>query len=99
VREQLDILTNDSTTSNQHLEIIRQNLHAQLQFSVVDIEAPTPDIHHTFFQDPIVVEDAFGWKFPVPSEYDLSVNIPIQKYFTTKWPLCLQTYRSLNLFF
>jgi hypothetical protein len=40
-------------------------------------EVPTPDIHHTFFQDPIIVEDALGRKFPVPSEYDLSVSIPI----------------------
>ncbi|KAI1759347.1 hypothetical protein GGR53DRAFT_150799 [Hypoxylon sp. FL1150] len=29
-----------------------------------------PDIRWTFFQDPFLVEDALGRKFPVPSEYD-----------------------------
>ena len=30
------------------------------------------DTRWTFFQAPIVVEDTFGFKFPVPSEYDFS---------------------------
>ncbi|KAF1950494.1 hypothetical protein CC80DRAFT_539555 [Byssothecium circinans] len=32
--------------------------------------ATSADTRWTFFQEPIVVEDAFGIKFPVPSEYD-----------------------------
>ncbi|KAI1136976.1 hypothetical protein F5Y05DRAFT_414698 [Hypoxylon sp. FL0543] len=32
--------------------------------------ASSPDVRWTFFQDPLIVEDALGRKFPVPSEYD-----------------------------
>jgi len=32
-----------------------------------------PDIRWTFLQDPILVEDALGRKFPVPSEYDFGL--------------------------
>lgn len=31
------------------------------------------DTRWTFFQAPYVVEDAFGFKFPVPSEYDFAM--------------------------
>lgn len=41
-----------------------------------------PDTRWTFFQDPLILEDALGAKFPVPSEYDFSlVNVIIQKRF------------------
>jgi hypothetical protein len=33
----------------------------------------TPDTRWTYFQAPFVVEDALGFKFPVPSEYDYSM--------------------------
>lgn len=32
-----------------------------------------PDIRWSFFQAPLVVEDALGYKFPVPSEYDFDI--------------------------
>jgi hypothetical protein len=32
-----------------------------------------PDIRWTLLQDPVLVEDALGRKFPVPSEYDFSL--------------------------
>ncbi len=32
-----------------------------------------PDILWTFLQDPVLVEDALGRKFPVPSEYDFAL--------------------------
>lgn len=32
-----------------------------------------PDIRWTFFQDPVILEDALGRKIPVPSEYDFSL--------------------------
>jgi hypothetical protein len=38
------------------------------------------DTRWTYFQAPITVEDAFGFKFPVPSEYDFSMLEHIIKY-------------------
>ncbi|KAK5652130.1 hypothetical protein OQA88_10772 [Cercophora sp. LCS_1] len=32
-----------------------------------------PDIRWTFLQDPVLIEDALGRKFPVPSEYDFAL--------------------------
>ncbi|KAK0619586.1 hypothetical protein B0T14DRAFT_519521 [Immersiella caudata] len=32
-----------------------------------------PDIRWTYLQDPVLVEDALGRKFPVPSEYDFAL--------------------------
>ncbi len=32
-----------------------------------------PDTRWTFLQDPVLVEDALGRKFPVPSEYDFTL--------------------------
>jgi hypothetical protein len=32
-----------------------------------------PDIRWAFLQDPVLVEDALGRKFPVPSEYDFTL--------------------------
>ncbi|XXG93972.1 hypothetical protein Hte_000222 [Hypoxylon texense] len=39
-----------------------------------------PDIRWTFLQDPFIVEDALGRKFPVPSEYDYSLLDVIIKH-------------------
>ncbi|KAI0890777.1 hypothetical protein F4806DRAFT_371146 [Annulohypoxylon nitens] len=39
-----------------------------------------PDIRWSFFQDPYVVEDALGRKFPVPSEFDYSLLNTIIKH-------------------
>lgn len=50
---------------------------------VLDIQtslAKPPDIRWTFFQDPIIVEDALGRKFPLPSEYDYSLLDTIIKH-------------------
>ena len=32
-----------------------------------------PDLHHTWFQEPVKFEDALGGILPVPSEYNLGV--------------------------
>ena len=32
-----------------------------------------PDLHHTWFQQPVKFEDALGRILPVPSEYNLGV--------------------------
>lgn len=34
----------------------------------------TPDLHHTWFQQPVKFEDALGRILPVPSEYNLGVS-------------------------
>ena len=39
-----------------------------------------PDLHHTWFQQPVKFEDALGRILPVPSEYNLGV-----------FPLCIST--------
>ncbi|SPN99173.1 uncharacterized protein DNG_02208 [Cephalotrichum gorgonifer] len=39
-----------------------------------------PDCRWTFFQDPVMVEDALGLKFPVPSEYDFELLDQIIRY-------------------
>lgn len=40
------------------------------------------DTRWTFFQAPLVVEDALGFKFPVPSEYDFGLlNAIVQHRF------------------
>lgn len=33
-----------------------------------------PDLHHTWFQQPVRFEDALGRILPVPSEYNLGVS-------------------------
>jgi hypothetical protein len=35
---------------------------------------PSPDLNHTWAQDPIKFEDALGRVIPVPSEYDWDVG-------------------------
>ncbi|KFY91374.1 hypothetical protein V498_05511 [Pseudogymnoascus sp. VKM F-4517 (FW-2822)] len=40
----------------------------------------TPNAKWSFFQDPIIVEDALGFKFPVPSEYDYALLNAIIKH-------------------
>ncbi|KAI1779496.1 hypothetical protein F4818DRAFT_142464 [Hypoxylon cercidicola] len=55
----------------------------QIYAVVLEIQtsiASTPDIRWTFLQDPIIVEDALGRKFPVPSEYDYSLLDTIIKH-------------------
>lgn len=43
-----------------------------------------PDRRWTFFQAPLVVEDALGYKFPVPSEYDFDLlDAVVQHRFKT----------------
>ena len=43
-----------------------------------------PDARWSFFQAPLVVEDALGYKFPVPSEYDFDLlDAVIRQKFNT----------------
>lgn len=48
----------------------------QIYLTLIDIKAglaSRPDVRWTFLQEPVLVEDALGRKFPVPSEYDFSL--------------------------
>ncbi|TVY48755.1 hypothetical protein LOCC1_G001649 [Lachnellula occidentalis] len=47
----------------------------QIYGIVLEIRASqaTPDAKWTFFQAPLMVEDALGFRFPVPSEYDFGL--------------------------
>ena len=43
-----------------------------------------PDTRWSFFQAPLSVEDALGYKFPVPSEYDFDLlDVVVQQKFKT----------------
>jgi hypothetical protein len=54
---------------------------------VLDIKASIAskvDVRWSFFQDPLICEDALGRKFPVPSEYDFAMlNVIIRQRFQT----------------
>ena len=39
-----------------------------------DRSTTAPDLHHTWFQQPVKFEDALGRILPVPSEYNLGVS-------------------------
>ncbi|KAI1207866.1 uncharacterized protein F4807DRAFT_168689 [Annulohypoxylon truncatum] len=55
----------------------------QIYAVILEIQASitaTPDIRWTFFQEPLIVEDALGRKFPVPSEYDYSLLNAVIKH-------------------
>lgn len=39
-----------------------------------------PDIRWTYFQEPLLIEDALGRKFPVPSEYDFDLLEAVIKH-------------------
>lgn len=46
----------------------------------------TPNTKWSFFQAPLIVEDALGFKFPVPSEYDYELLNAIIKHRFLKGP-------------
>jgi hypothetical protein len=50
----------------------------------------TVDTRWSFFQSPLVVEDALGFKFPVPSEYDYELLDTIIKHRFQDGPGCLE---------
>lgn len=60
----------DSVTTQQTYSIVLE---------IKDSLAPI-DPRWTFFQAPLVVEDALGFKFPVPSEYDFKLLNAIIKH-------------------
>jgi hypothetical protein len=49
----------------------------QIMFLLMQMQsiAPNIDVHHTWFQEPIRFEDAFGREIPIPSEYNWSVSV------------------------
>lgn len=59
----------------------------QIYSVVLDIKASIAskvDVRWSFFQDPLICEDALGRKFPVPSEYDFAMlNVIIRQRFQT----------------
>ena len=62
------------STSCYHADPVSSVSTQQMYGVVLRIEAslPTLDTRRTFFQDPLLVEDALC-KFPVPSEYDFQL--------------------------
>jgi len=65
-------LTSPANVSTQQIYAVV----LEIQTSITSV----PDIRWTFFQDPLIVEDALGRKFPVPSEYDYSLLDTIIKH-------------------
>ncbi|KAH7140946.1 hypothetical protein EDB81DRAFT_67951 [Dactylonectria macrodidyma] len=61
------------------------NSNVQIIALVSELHSRPPklDTSHTWFQDPIRFEDAFGRVFPIPSEYGWSVSEPYDS-----WILC-----------
>ena len=58
----------------------------QIYAIVLEIRDSNRAVHTgwTYFQDPFVVEDAFGHKFPVPSEFDYGMlDTIVQRRFQT----------------
>jgi hypothetical protein len=49
---------------------------------LLEIESSLPpvDARWAFFQDPLILEDALGFKFPVPSEYEFELLNTIIKH-------------------
>jgi hypothetical protein len=45
-----------------------------------------PDTRWSFFQTPVLVEDALGFRFPVPSEYDFDILDAVVKQRFSKGP-------------
>jgi hypothetical protein len=54
----------------------------QIYTIVLEIKESLPlgDTRWTYFQAPLIVEDALGFKFPVPSEYDFDLLDKIIKH-------------------
>ncbi|CAH0022954.1 unnamed protein product [Clonostachys rhizophaga] len=68
--------------------VVKACVSTQQIYSVVlDIKASIAskvDVRWSFFQDPLICEDALGRKFPVPSEYDFTMlNVIIRQRFQT----------------
>ena len=54
----------------------------QIYTVVVEIRdaTPGPDVRWTYFQQPLLIEDALGRKFPVPSEYHFDLLETVIKH-------------------
>ncbi|KAF2131475.1 hypothetical protein P153DRAFT_374341 [Dothidotthia symphoricarpi CBS 119687] len=77
-----DLVRGDIKSSLDHLEQIVSTICVttqQIYTVVVQIRdsAMPVDTRWTHFQAPLVVEDALGYKFPVPSEYDFEMLVTI----------------------
>ena len=55
-------------------KIWSHNLQIMFLLTQMQSSAPNIDVHHTWFQEPIRFEDAFGRVIPIPSEYSWSVS-------------------------
>jgi hypothetical protein len=60
----------------------------QIYTVVLEMKSSLPlgDTRWTYFQEPLIVEDALGFKFPVPSEYDYELLNNIVKHRFTDGP-------------
>ena len=59
--------------SNMGLLILNSVSTQQIYGILLEIKGSVVDVRWSFFQAPVMVEDAVGEKFPVPSEYDFSL--------------------------
>jgi hypothetical protein len=55
-------------------KVWNSNLQILSILTKMQTTAPTIDSRHTWFQEPVRFEDAFGRIIPVPSEYGWSVS-------------------------
>lgn len=87
-----------------HSRLIRARISVstqQIYTVVLDIKSAIGpgDARWTYFQAPLVVEDALGFKFPVPSEYDHDMIDAIIKHRFSKGPGSLDvTFGNYELF-
>lgn len=87
----------------QLINILALSISTQLIYTVVlEIKNSLAlgDIKWTYFQAPLIVEDALGFKFPVPSEYDFGLLDSIIKHRFSEGPgsreVSVGNYEYLN---
>ena len=72
----LTMMGEGSETRND-LRLYRSDLRTQQLIFLMNLQigAPSLDTQHTWFQDPVTVEDALGDKWQVPSEHSWDVGV------------------------
>ena len=69
-------MANEASKARNELILYRIDLRIQQSMYLMNPPMSTQslDLQHTWFQAPVVVEDALGCKWPVPSEYSWNVG-------------------------
>ena len=73
-----DILENSLTSRIDSLieltrKIWESNLHNTQVLETLGSQGPSPDLRHTWLQDPVRLEDPLGRYIPIPSEYSFGM--------------------------